>query len=413
VVGYGWPLFHQCWIDGNRSGTSGRRDGGGLGCEVSVPGKLTRDLSEIDLVRFLTTKVIHVASPASSVTLSDLLDYAWWLINPFRPNPAVRGVKAIVLELLGGKARGEAVLFHALYFLASSALSLNKWDAWKRDEIEQAQKTEVTVTESRLTGNRCFDDGGGLYASVMSRVRLAKTEVSGNVAGSIGGGVRLTMGSGGVLDTCDIRGNTALGLELSTGRPAPGPLPGGGVSARNSDVILTGTRIGVPAGVKPSAPTAESNVTPDHPGGGLGYQADTEGALAGIPDLWTSIMREVFDVQSVRIEIGKGSAIEGNGAGYDERRSPVGKAQFAKGGGLYALQGTFPDAPDLTLTVEAVGTTIRNNFAGVAGYPSKVESGRIIATANQVCLQDLRAGKEWTESNYGTLLRSGNLVFRT
>ncbi|MEU8632162.1 hypothetical protein AB0C38_08350 [Amycolatopsis sp. NPDC048633] len=413
VVGYGWPSFEHCWIDGNRSGTSGRRDGGGLGCEVSVPGKLTRDLSEIDLVRFFTAKVVHITSPTSSVTMSDLLDYAWWLIDPLRPNPAVRGVKAIVLELLGGKAHAKAVLFHALYFLAGSALSLHKWDAWKRDEIESAQKTAVKVTESRLTGNRCFDDGGGLYASVLSRVQLVKTEVSGNIAGSIGGGVRLTMGSGGVFDTCDVRGNTARGLSLSTGLPDPGPLPGGGVSARNSDVLVTATTIGVPAGTRPSTPATESNVTPDHPGGGVGCQADTEGALAGIPDLWTAIMREVFEVRSVRVEIGKGSTVAGNGAGYDERRSPVGKVKFAKGGGLFALQGTFPDAPDLTLTVEAVATTIHGNSARVSGYPSKVEPGLTIATADEVCLQNLRAGKEWTESNYRPLLQSGNLIFRT
>ena len=86
VVGFGWPKIDGCWIDGNTSGSHGRRDGGGLGFEVGLPSKLGRDLTEVDLVRFLTVKIAAlkttIASPARSITLGDVLDFGRWVVDP-------------------------------------------------------------------------------------------------------------------------------------------------------------------------------------------------------------------------------------------------------------------------------------------------------------------------------------------
>ncbi|GAB2979326.1 hypothetical protein [Saccharothrix stipae] len=64
----------------------------------------------------------------------------------------------------------------------------------------------------------------------------------------------------------------------------------------------------------------------------------------------------------------------------------------------------------LTLTVEAVISTVRHNFSAVGPYTSG-QTGRIVAS-KEVCIQDLRAGEEWTEGTCGPLLKSGNLVLR-
>lgn len=406
VVGYGWPTIERCWFDANATGAQGRRDGGGVGCEISLPGKLPRNLSEIDLVRFLTAKVAAVkaalGSPLSGLTTFDVLEFSYWLANPYRPSPPVRGVKRIVLELIAGnfKEAGD----HALYYLATSALSRDRWDAWKRDEIERARKTAVAIADCRFTKNRCEDDGGGLYASVLSRVKLTRSRFNENVARGSGGGIRLTMGSAGEIAGCELSGNTALTIDPD-GKLVTG---GGGLSARNVDLTLTETRIGSSGG----AIAADSNVCTDHAGGGLCFQADTEGNLAGIPDFWTTILREVFEVSAVKVVIAASCAIAGNGAGYDEGRRPLGGTKKAKGGGVWALQGTFPDAPRLSLRIERFAATVRDNQAQTKGYESKVVKGLKLATANQLCVQDMIGRHEWTESNLGSLVdAAGDLRF--
>jgi hypothetical protein len=405
VVGYGWPTLEACWIDRNRSGSAGRRDGGGVGCEISLPGRMSRNLSEIDLVRFLTARLAAVkaaiGSPLSHITMWDVIDYAKWAANPTQPSPPVRGIKAIVLDLING--RWDDALNHLLYFFASSALSRSRWDAWNRDEITRAQTTAVTVSECRLSNNWCADDGGGLYASVLSRVRIAKTKIHQNTANGSGGGVRLSMGSAGDFSESELTGNIAI-VDDPSGKLVAG---GGGLSVRNVDVVLATTRVGAAtAGIG-----NDSNVCSDHAGGGIAFQADTEGNLAGVPDMWTAIMVEVFGVRAVKLVIRSTSAITSNGAGFNNSRTPLGSTVKAKGGGLWLLQGTFPDAPRVDLTVEAVSATIRGNIAQTNSYTSRVQPGVTIATAHQVCIQDMISRQERTESNFRSLVSGGTLRF--
>jgi hypothetical protein len=406
VVGYGWPKLETCLIDQNRSGSTGRRDGGGVGCEIALPGKMSRNLSEIDLVKFLTSKIMRVkgmiGSPTNNISFSDIIDYAKWLADISRPNPAAKGVKAIILDLLN--SRWDQALDHLFYFFASSALSLNRWDAWNSNEIEQAQKNAVIINQCIVSQNRCSDDGGGLYASVLSRVRISSSKFVKNVAESSGGGIRLSMGSAAEIKDCELTGNIAI-VNDPINKLIAG---GGGLSVRNADISLSNTRIGMSS----SNFGSDSNVTSDHAGGGFAFQADTEGNLAGIPDLWTAIMVEVFAIRSLNIFVNTNCSIVNNGAGYDERRNVIGRTSKAKGGGIWVLQGTFPDAPRVTLKIESVTNNLKGNIAQTKGYTSKVQPGLIIANADEVCIQDIINRKEWTNSNYTALLSGSTLNFK-
>ncbi|MGZ5076596.1 MAG: hypothetical protein ACXV9R_08230 [Methylobacter sp.] len=405
VVGYGWPTLDGCLIDQNHSGNTGRRDGGGIGCEIALPGKMSRNLSEIDLIKFLTGKIAGVktmiGSPMSHISFSDIIDYAKWLANPSQPSPPVKGIKAIILDLIN--ARWDQALDHLFYFFASSALSRNRWDAWNKDEIDQAQKNTVTIKQCKVSGNRCADDGGGLYASVLSRMSISESKFINNVADSSGGGIRLSMGSAADIKGCELTGNTAIVDDPSNKLIAGG----GGLSVRNADINLSNTRIGPSSGsIGP-----DSNVASDHAGGGFAFQADTEGNLAGIPDLWTAIMVEVFGVRSLKVTVSANCAINNNGAGYDAQHKAIGKTSKAKGGGIWLLQGAFPDAPKVTFKVESVAANVRGNIAQTKGYASKVQTGVTIADANEVCIQDVINHKEWTNSNYSSLVSGGTLNF--
>ena len=405
VIGYGWPTIDACLLRSNRSGSTGRRDGGGIGCEISLPGKLTRNLSEANMVNFILSKVAAakdaIGSPLSHINMGDILDYAIWLVNPLAPSPPVRGIKAFLLDLIYG--RTEEALTHLLYFFATSALSRNRWDAWNEDEIASARTSAVTVSSTTLSNNWCADDGGGLYASVLSRVNVSNTKILANTAESSGGGLRFSMGSAATISNCEFLGNVAK-VNDYTGKLVAG---GGAMSARNVDLVLQDTRMGSnTAGI-----TAASNVCSDHAGGALAYQADTEGALAGIPDFWTAIMVEVFNVRAVSVNILAGCVIQHNGAGYTKSRAPMGKTAKAKGGGVWFVQGEFPDAPRLTLKIADVDTAVRDNVAQTKAYVSKVENGKKIATANNVCIQNLVARQEWTESNYQSLITAKTLEF--
>jgi hypothetical protein len=122
-------------------------------------------------------------------------------------------------------------------------------------------------------------------------------------------------------------------------------------------------------------------------------------------------MVEVFGVRAVKIRINSGCVIANNGAGYDAKRTALSGTSKSKGGGIWVLQGEFPDAPRVDLTIEAVGATIRGNLAQTKGYVSKVQAGAVIATANEICIQDLIGKKEWTEVNFSSLVSGGLLHF--
>ena len=257
-----------------------------------------------------------------------------------------------------------------------------------------------------MSRNQAADDGGGLYASVLSRVALTKVAVVDNKAENMGGGVRLTMGSGGVLDGCTITGNSS----------GPGGVrghdKGGGLAARNVDLTMTNTVVGVASVGRSGVPGATSNVSGDAAGGGLAFEASSEGAMAGIPDLWSSILVEAFGVRSVTVSLGAGCVIGANGAGFTATKAPIAKSQSAKGGGLFVVRGDFPDAPKLTVTVAAARTAIKGNRAMTENYPSRAQPGLTVLSAHEVALQDVVTHQEFTENNWSSIIDgSGTLKF--
>lgn len=390
VVGFGWPRIERCWINENTSASRGRRDGGGIGMEICLPTKLGRNLSEIDLVRFLTVKINSlksvIASPASSVGLADLIAFGRWLLDT-RSHPVARGVKAIVLDALRGKVSDDL-----LYYCATAALSRFRWEAWNESEVTAAKANEVGVENCRVTANRCDDDGGGLYASVLSRVAVKDTVFERNRCPGMGGGLRLTMGSDGKLEGCTVSKNHS-------------DRRGGGIAGRNASLTLTRTTVGdTGSGV---APRAAGNTAGDSPGGGIAVEVGSEGKLAGIPNLWTSILREVFTVHAVSVTIDSASRVAGNGAGFNRGRSPIPRAGSAKGGGFYCFIDNFPDSPSVAIEIADVATTVTGNTAVTAGYVSKVDSSITVSRADERCLQDLKNRNELTEVTDAPLRRGG------
>ncbi|NUL04131.1 right-handed parallel beta-helix repeat-containing protein [Streptomyces lunaelactis] len=398
VVGFGWPKIADCWIGNNRSGDAGRRDGGGIGLEICLPSKLGRNLTEIDLVRFLTTKIGSlrsvIAAPASTVTVWDLMEFGRWIINP-ASHPGFRGIKGIILNTLRGKDHREGNWHLLLYYAATIALSRYHAEAWDFAEREKARSSAVTVTDCVVTSNRCLDDGGGLYASVLSRVQATSTRFQSNSAVGMGGGVRLSMGSDGTLSRCTFESNHAQQR-------------GGGIACRNVNLKLTDSKVGAPAS---KAPSTLGNLCADGPGGGVYLEVGSEGALAGVPNLWTSILREVFLVHDVTVSV-EGGFVSGNGAGFTPARAVVAKTTSAKGGGLFLVRGAFPDSPSVTLEVPNVEKVIAGNTAVTRDYESKVDR-RLVPRADERCIQDILGGREWTETNDAPLISGGDLRFKS
>ncbi len=83
----------------------------------------------------------------------------------------------------------------------------------------------------------------------------------------------------------------------------------------------------------------------------------------------------------------------------------------AKGGGVWFVQGEFSNAPRLMLKIADVETAMRDNVSRTKAYASKVEPGKKMA-ANNVCIQNLVAKQEWTESNYWPLIAAKALKFK-
>ena len=397
VVGYSWPTIDSCSIFRNSTGSRGRRDGGGMGCEVALPGKLTRDLGSIDLIRFLTPRIVKVkatiTNPLSHISSSDITA----LFTSASPGTVATGIKAILLAVIGGN--WLQAIDHLFYFTLRMALSISRFDAWNRLELIQARENRIKLIESTVFENNSHDDGGGFYATVMARSEISDTTFSGNVAGGLGGGVRLSMGSSAHLKNCQLIGNFADPTEKSKSIPG-----GGAIAARNADLELTKVQIG-----KGSSIGVHSNLCSNHPGGGIAFQADTEGSLFGIRDGWTAILAEVFEVRSVEFKI-VGGIITNNGAGFSDSRKAIPGVKRAKGGGIWLLQGSHPDAPRLELRIEEFKRVVINNLAMTKSYRSTI-TGAIIPSAHELLIQDLINSREISGKQLNRLIKSRTLKY--
>lgn len=152
---------------------------------------------------------------------------------------------------------------------------------------------------------------------------------------------------------------------------------GGAIACQNAALSISGTRIA-------------NNGTAERAGGGVLVSAVSEGALAGVPDLWHAILIEVFDFTELVATIDRATTVIKNTAGlgkFVKRKED--DHDHAKGGGLYVLRGDFRNAPELKITIEQYGTSVRENHARAGIFKSDL-TGDSIQT-DQIDLVDCYA----------------------
>jgi len=354
VVGYGWPSIVDCVVLKNTSGTQpfARRDGGGIGAEISIPEKLGRDLSEGVLLKALTDWL----SKVSTVTLAELL---------------AKAALGTIVEAIRRK-QWDGLLNVILYRFVRAYLDSEKWSSWNQADIDAAGKRAVLVSGCRIEENEASDDGGGIYCSVRSRIRVESSSVQKNNArGGAGGGIRTSMGSDLALAETVVAKNFSGGAKLG----------GGGVAARNCAIEVTG-KSGTPTRIR-------ENKSSPWAGGGLFLEATSEGAMAGVDDMWHAILLVVFGFSSMRVSIDEYCTVTANTAGTPRSRSA---ACHGKGGGLYIIRGAINDVADLHVEI----AQFERNVTGNTGYSRSLlnmspvgDCSKVTKITDQIALVDL------------------------
>jgi hypothetical protein len=363
IVGYGWPTIENCVIADNQYGPNGRRDGGGIAIEVALPEKLSRSL---------TTKIL-------------VDDFGHWL-----DDLGVADAIEFAARFVAGVVTGDAFLAQ----LADAYVGVRKWELWKKADIDRARYAHVNVTKTVFRGNSTIDDGGGLYASVLSRsvvenctFTMNKTHVGG------GGGIRTSMGSDIVIKNCVITSNVGGDYINFQHGIYPGEPGGGGVACRNTGVTISGT---------PATPTSISkNETQIWAGGGVTLEATSEGYIMFPKDeMWQAILTEVFDFDEMTVKISGNVVIAQNRAlhdqtYFDQRPTddfPNGRQRgpHGWGGGLYIIRGRVDEVADLEIEIADFKNVVRADNAAMAGPLPDPNGGVRSATTNRFRLIDLR-----------------------
>lgn len=338
VLGYGWPTIRRCVIEDNTAFIQrhARKDGGGVGLEVAIPERITRDLKEGDLLKRLsdwldTSPAVEIAGMYAA--LQTVLQVA--LAGPGAWVPS--GALDKVVDML-------------LYEYTRAHLVLAKDKYWNPKAIQEAKTQVVTLDRCILRKNKAVDDGGGLYASVLSRVSLTQCEVTDNVAESgAGGGLRASMGSEVTITGCVFERNRVMNEPTGKGKKGESKGGGGAIACRNSPLTIVGpTRIA-------------ENSTKRWAGGGLFIEAVSEGQMAGVENLWHPIMIEVFGVKQAPVKTTGQVLIIKNVAG--DPRLPQTENEHAKAGGIYLLRGSFAKALPLEVSIEGYNANVYGNVA--------------------------------------------------
>lgn len=346
VIGYGWPVITDCVFTNNRAGGggTGRPDGGGLSLEIGIPDQMGPDLTEAKLMAHATAWL--TALPPSFV------------------------VKLIADAVVGARANPDMILFS----LARQFLEILQEEqlTWQTTNLDSARTRVVQVNGCRFTHNVAVDDGGAIYASVLSRASLSGCMVENNRAlNGFGGGLRASMGSDVTINGCRFVANSAEGVRKSGKHRA---LSGGGaVAVRNASL-----RIG---GMNKEPTIIRENWTAEDAGGGVFVENGSEGTMAGIPNLWDAILIGVFKGGHVSCELGQDVSILRNVAG---KKNP--SARTGKGGGLYFLRDSFPKASAFALKIEnyvhnvsgnRAASEPRTNNIDVVDIPAGIEDGDV------------------------------------
>jgi len=197
---------------------------------------------------------------------------------------------------------------------------------WTPEKLQRARRTWARVTNCLIENNQAFDDGGGIFISIASNVRINKTTIRNNKAVNNGGGIRVTMRSELIVIGGIISGNVSNSegiIKTDAG--------GGGISSRNTTLLqLRGV-------------TIRDNLAHGWAGGGISFISTNEGDFT---DKWLFVTPPNFDWNDVLLHpeifafthadlvIDDATAVRDNKADMIEGQD----ADHGKGGGLYLLR---------------------------------------------------------------------------
>ncbi len=251
--------------------------------------------------------------------------------------------------------------------------------------IQQAKSRFVRIYDNIIDTNNSTDDGGGIYASVLSRLLLEGNTITNNTAYGQGGGLRNSYGSP-VISTNDTFTNNIA----NTGNA--GMAGGGGIATSSSSLVLKGALVtgnvclktfagGVLFASKEEKDLYMYSSSYTYP---ISYAIDlgfieitgsttlTISITVGPETLdidWDSILNKVFGVTSASLEIDSDTEIYGNTvAKLDDDTSEDGR----KAGGLFVYR-YYSDDPNnpilqLSVSVDDVSKIYGNYVNGTADH---------------------------------------------
>lgn len=321
VVGYGWPVIDSSTLHDNAPNATGRRDGGGIGIEVSVPDGLTR-----------------------SMTVGDLLDS----FIAFLKSLTVADVVALLASVGYNIARGIGSFSNSEFLDLLPRVSIAfvrsiKSIAWNDARIEAALKSFVQIRQCRIERNVAGEGGGGVYGSVLSGVALSDNIIDNNRASAgAGGGVRLSLGSRGAMVGNLIRNNTqtsAVGLG------------GGGVALRNVGCVIADSD---------RASDIRNNAAGSGHGGGVCLDViqeidfNDDSAHPKHDQIYQAILRERFGFWRARLEI-RNATVRQNSA---RAVLPAGT-----GGGVFVRRDRAFNVLNILVSIDDFAAVVSGNRA--------------------------------------------------
>jgi predicted outer membrane repeat protein len=173
------------------------------------------------------------------------------------------------------------------------ALLKNLWSGtideyWHQDDLEASRANAVLLAGNSFTNNTAQDDGGAIYATGLVKARCLNNLISGNQAGSNGGGIRISTACDFVVDGGQIVANqsnsakTGYSCQKKDGewKYVWTTNAGGGIASRTSNLVLRNVQI-------------TANLAHRFAGGGVFFTSTDDGALpipiSGMSTTWNVI----------------------------------------------------------------------------------------------------------------------------
>lgn len=245
---------------------------------------------------------------------------------------------------------------------------------------EAAFRRQVVLKGNFIQDNAASDDGGGVYMSVLSRVKFLGNTIVRNHAGGDGGGLRVSMSSMASMWGDTVSDNTS-GASASATHPS-----GGGIAVHNASAELFGVKI-------------ERNESLAGEGGGISFVSTRDN---GTPD-WDAIERQTFRTESVRLRLDADCVVRGN-----KCILAAGKPDHALGGGIFARRVAAPDFVTFPVKIEILSLA---NVSGNQLMP--VGSTFAAPNAKQVFIDDAvnRVGSPLDDVSAPAFASAGRLTY--